>query len=142
MIYFIQAGKDGPIKVGCTGNNLALRLAHLQLSSPEKLVVLGCIDGDVEHERKIHNELEKFKRSGEWYNPNIEVFEYVFDVIKKGTSVGKKSFRLHEYLRELEKAHVENALNLMNWNMTRSARFLGITFRQIRHKVQKFAIKK
>ena len=63
MVYFIQAGKDGPIKIGYTANDVKNRLLTLQPSSPYPLTILGVMEGDVELEKNIHKKFKRFRIS-------------------------------------------------------------------------------
>ena len=44
-VYFIQAGEDGPIKIGYAAN-VQRRIAALRTACPTELRELGYIDGD------------------------------------------------------------------------------------------------
>ena len=87
VLYVIQRGNDGPIKIGFT-RNLKSRLAQLQSASAEKLHVLRVYKmADVE--KAIHAELERASRlEGEWFPadllPSVDRFFRVgFDVVLK-----------------------------------------------------------
>lgn len=71
-VYFIQAGDNGPIKIGIA-RNPRKRLRQLQTANPERLRLLGTIDGDLEVERRIHSELEDWRLAGEWFRADEEV---------------------------------------------------------------------
>src|SRR5689334_18091148 len=45
-VYFIQAGENGPIKIGYTFKNVADRLAGIQTGNHEECKILGVIPGD------------------------------------------------------------------------------------------------
>lgn len=66
ILYVIQRGDDGPIKVGVT-RSIKQRLADLQNGNAERLNVLRVFTmADVE--RIIHAELERVSRlEGEWF---------------------------------------------------------------------------
>lgn len=67
MIYFIRAKHSGSIKIGYTGNNPEIRLGQLQTASPEPLELIGCVEGGVEKERFLHQELASERVHGEWF---------------------------------------------------------------------------
>jgi hypothetical protein len=72
--YFIQAGADGPIKIGST-RNLIVRLRTVGTMSPIPLRLLGVMKGD--HEEDCHVRLAAFRLHGEWFAPSETVKEFV-----------------------------------------------------------------
>ncbi len=66
-IYFIQAGGDGPIKIGVARQPLA-RLQDLQAGNHEKLTLIGLAAGGHEHERKIHAACRNAHIHREWFD--------------------------------------------------------------------------
>lgn len=48
--------------------------------------------------------------------------------------------RLEEYLAEIEKDIISEALESSRWNKTESAKTLGVTFRQFRYKLKKYEL--
>ena len=76
MIYFIQAGENGPIKIG-NAQNPRDRLKDLQVGNHETLRLIATIPGGPDREREIHRDLEVFCYRGEWFCPNGEVFDYI-----------------------------------------------------------------
>lgn len=74
--YFIQAGVDGPIKIG-KADNPEKRLAELQTGSPESLRLIGKLQGD--HERDLHNRFHKLHLRGEWFNPDVRLLAFILD---------------------------------------------------------------
>lgn len=90
MIYFVQQGKDGPIKIGLvTRGSVIDRLAELQCGNPNQLCLLGTMDGDRTIESQIHRRFVGAHIRGEWFRPvetllvfihtlsPMERFEYV-----------------------------------------------------------------
>lgn len=51
--YFIQQGARGPIKIGCASNPRT-RVAELQTGSPDRLTLLGSIEGGRAVESDLH----------------------------------------------------------------------------------------
>ena len=76
MIYFIQFGTDGPIKIG-TAVDPIVRLRTLQTGTPEPLTLLAVVPGGRTREAEVHRALAHHRRSGEWFEPDDEVFEFV-----------------------------------------------------------------
>jgi hypothetical protein len=72
--YFIQAGVEGPIKIGST-KNLPVRLRTLCAMSPVPLRLLGLIEGD--HEDACHARLAAFRLHGEWFVAADFVLEFI-----------------------------------------------------------------
>lgn len=73
MIYFIQQGSDGPVKIGHVEGDAFFksRLNNLQVGSPIKLNLLGVMDGSKEKEAEIHSEFAAQRIRGEWFTPVI-----------------------------------------------------------------------
>lgn len=71
-IYFIQAGSDGPVKVGCSMRP-DVRLSELQAGSAEELRLVGQIEGGLEKERWLHGVLRKWHLRGEWFRGDAEL---------------------------------------------------------------------
>ncbi len=74
MIYFIQRGEGGPIKIGYTGSDPRLRRSTLQYMAPEPLAILAVVEGDEGHEAAIHALLAQHRIRGEWFEPHEMVF--------------------------------------------------------------------
>ena len=73
MIYFIQAGEDGPIKIGFTNGPIKNRLAGLQTGSIHKLKVLFVYKGDTVTEKQLHYFHRYHRLRGEWFNNVPEI---------------------------------------------------------------------
>jgi len=66
MIYFIQAGEDGPVKIGRAKDPVA-RLAGLQTGSSERLYIRAVLDEPDECEEYLHDILDAVRVKGEWF---------------------------------------------------------------------------
>ncbi len=78
MIYFIQAGSFGPIKIGFTGSEDAnKRIRQLQTAHPEKLECLLTIDGSYKDEQRLHEYFKHLRLQGEWFEPKPELVEFI-----------------------------------------------------------------
>lgn len=66
MVYFIQAGKDGPIKIGIAENPEARR-RQMQTGSHETLTLLAVQDGGAEREAFLHARHADDRIRGEWF---------------------------------------------------------------------------
>lgn len=69
LVYFIQSGDDGPIKIGASMDPQS-RLAALQTSNPQRLRLLGTIPGGHPKEKAIHLKLKAHRIQGEWFSPH------------------------------------------------------------------------
>ena len=72
--YFLQAGDDGPIKIGST-KNLIARLRTLGTMGPLPLRLLGTMRGN--HEGLGHTRFSAFRSHGEWFMPSKPVLEFI-----------------------------------------------------------------
>ena len=81
MIYFIQQGQDGPVKIGTiSGNNAASvshRLMALQGGNPTKLRIIGFCHGGEKEEIMLHKEMRRYRISGEWFALRGELIELI-----------------------------------------------------------------
>lgn len=75
MIYFIQHGEDGYIKIGYT-SRLETRLRELR-KQYGVVTLLGICDGDKTTERELHSRFSTLNRFGEWYRPTDELREFI-----------------------------------------------------------------
>lgn len=67
-VYFIQAGKRGPIKIG-VARNIRKRLDALQTASPYRLRLRASVFGDERTEAAYHRMFDEHRMSGEWFKP-------------------------------------------------------------------------
>lgn len=70
-IYFIQMGKDGPIKIGSSGNESPeRRCKDLQVGNPYPLTVLHYFRTVRALEVELHSVLSAYRIRGEWFQPH------------------------------------------------------------------------
>jgi len=74
VTYFIQAGENGPIKIGVTGN-FEKRFRGLEMMSPVALRILGVVPVDIEAE--CHAALANWRLHGEWFEPAPAVIAFI-----------------------------------------------------------------
>lgn len=69
MIYFVQAGQRGPVKIGYveSPNMMDQRLRFLQTGNPEPLYVVTSLPGDLVRERELHAQFAEGRIRGEWF---------------------------------------------------------------------------
>ena len=75
MVYMIQQGKNGPIKVGKAGN-VDARLAQLQTGNPTKLYIVAVLPCNshkhaLQIEKMFHIRFSRLRLHGEWFRPKI-----------------------------------------------------------------------
>jgi hypothetical protein len=79
-IYFVQAGKGGPIKIGLAGD-VVRRLNSLQTANPETLFLLAtALSGArrvFREEALIHRTFSAFHVAGEWFRPEPELLDFI-----------------------------------------------------------------
>ncbi len=75
-VYLIQAGRDGPVKIG-RGRDPLRRLATLQSASPEHLRLIGVVSGGAVAERTLHDRFRSSRIRGEWFRLNAEMLHLV-----------------------------------------------------------------
>jgi len=77
VIYFIQAGAEGPIKIGIT-RSLHERFHSLRCANYEKLNIIGVLyDSNFNKERELHKRFSFANIQGEWFTPHSELIEYI-----------------------------------------------------------------
>jgi hypothetical protein len=73
-IYFIQAGDDGPVKIGLA-RDVWKRLSNLQTGVPTRLRLLGIIDGSAQKEKLLHRQFAAHRLRGEWFSFHPSMLE-------------------------------------------------------------------
>jgi len=80
MIYVLEEGINGPIKIG-TSTNPPKRMKSLQSGNPKKLNIIMLFEGGRSLENKIHKDLSndrnRNRKDGEWFERNDVVFKYL-----------------------------------------------------------------
>ena len=72
MIYVIQAGEAGPVKIG-VASDVRKRVGSLQTASPAPLSILHVFEGEEAEERALHRRFAAYRQSGEWFAPVPEI---------------------------------------------------------------------
>lgn len=73
VIYFIQEGEDGPVKIGWTSMSPEQRLYSMQTGNPRDLRVIAWAPGSQDYEKKFHEQLGFARIRGEWFHPHPAV---------------------------------------------------------------------
>ena len=76
LVYFIQEGDSGPIKVG-VAKNVKTRMNTLQVGNPRTLHLLGTMPAKVGTERVLHNRFRHSRIGGEWFTPGEDILNYI-----------------------------------------------------------------
>jgi len=77
FLYFIQAGEDGPIKIGISAD-LQARLYHLQTNNASPLHLRGLIPQSASsQEAAIHRQFGAERVRGEWFEPASGLVEWI-----------------------------------------------------------------
>ena len=87
MIYFIQAGDKGAVKIGFA-KDVEKRFTALQTGNHETLKLLKEIQGEIELEQEIHSLLRNYHLRGEWYNPDVMQNAMLKSIIDSNGNLG------------------------------------------------------
>lgn len=122
MIYFIQSGQAGPIKIGYTKNESLLkrRLNALQTACPDKLYLRGLFEGTLGDEYYLHNKFRYLRIRGEWFRPNKTLLSHITEIYYKYLRSKQLSF---ENLPD----NIKDALRKVDGNRTKAARILKVS---------------
>lgn len=76
VVYFVQFGNSGPIKIGST-STLKSRLAQLGSSTAQQIVLLGYLQGSVREEKSLHRRFQHLLLYGELFSPSEEILSFI-----------------------------------------------------------------
>jgi hypothetical protein len=79
FIYIVQAGDDGPIKVGWT-TDVKARLSWLSTDCWMPIRLLVAFPGSRRLEHKLHTQLKDYRVAGEWFRPVKELLDFANDL--------------------------------------------------------------
>ena len=82
MVYFIQIGKNGPIKIGFS-KNVGKRFGALQNGIPYELNMLIAVEGDRHLEKFFHQEFKQDRIKGEWFKPSQRLCKLIAGFMKQ-----------------------------------------------------------
>jgi len=142
MIYFIQSGNRGSIKIGYTDKNVSQRMSDLQCGSAEQLYLLGTIPGDISGEKDLHNKFKEHHVRGEWFEPSQQLYAFIIENSTNDIeSVDYKidyGFNLDHLLSVIEEKYIKKALMVSEGNKSKGSELLGMSFRQFRYRCSKY----
>lgn len=86
LLYVVQAGARGPVKIGYSGNpkSFSARLASIQIGCAERLVTLAIGPGAMVDEKATHARLTKYRLSGEWFVFEGDVIAFTVELLRVG----------------------------------------------------------
>lgn len=90
-VYFVQAGENGPIKIGIA-TNFEIRLRDLNVSNPCEVKVLALIRGNKKQERALHKRFAHLHIKGEWFRPEEELLQFCDELSKRNDNLESVSF--------------------------------------------------
>lgn len=110
IVYFVQMGKDGPVKIGYTDRPLSQRLAGLQSANPYELWVIGWCRAPRSFEKALHERFARFRIRGEWFEPHAEILDLADEVPEEV---------LERSQVEMETIDFEDAIRRLNHGFSR-----------------------
>lgn len=72
VVYFVQSGDDGPIKIGWT-QDIERRIAELQTANAHPLQLLGEVPGTLRDEAAMHARFGHLRMEAEWFRNSLEI---------------------------------------------------------------------
>lgn len=78
-VYVVQAGVDGPVKIGWTADARA-RLTSLAVDNAAPLFVLAVAPGTMRQEKDLHAHFAAHRIRSEWYRPAPEILTFARDL--------------------------------------------------------------
>lgn len=79
-VYFAEAGRGGPIKIGVT-NDVPARIRDLQCANAKRLRLLVTVPGDHKTENELHRRFAAERLNGEWFKGKGAVRAFVEELI-------------------------------------------------------------
>lgn len=85
LVYFIQQGENGPIKIGYSADPLK-RLQTLSTASPYPLQLLTVVPGGKALEQDLHARFVSCQLEGEWFAPDNSLLEFIASLDENHTA--------------------------------------------------------
>lgn len=99
-IYFVRAGRSGPIKIGVSAA-VDVRLADLQVCNAEELFLLGTVAGTSKDETELHKRFSADHIRGEWFHSSVTLLKFIESI--NGGTLPKPIRALDPSFSKLEK---------------------------------------
>ena len=145
MIYFIQSGVSGPIKIGYTTVNITHRITALQTGSWEELKLLGTAIGGIDFEYELHQKFDAYRIRGEWFWPVMQLTTYINNLLHLPPAITKT----HSYpdtplpkYDEHKRNYILQLLEKTKNNKLATAKLLNISRSTLYAKLEKYGIRK
>ena len=113
MIYFIQAGKNGPIKIG-DSDTIHERLEDLQVGCPYKLRLLFVYNGRDYDEFELHEHFKHEHIRGEWFRPARAIRD--FNKTHPDDCYAISNFELYKCREDALQIKYDRFVNLGKWH--------------------------
>lgn len=81
LIYFVQAGDNGLIKIGKTSKFNKKRFVNMQVDSPQILKLLCTIEGDDNLETILQARFSEYCSHGEWFEPGAALIKFISEIL-------------------------------------------------------------
>lgn len=72
IVYFVQCGKDGPVKIGFSGDGWG-RIKDLSTAMPHRAGKISIVVGGRILEKRLHSRFKRYRLNGEWFKPEGEL---------------------------------------------------------------------
>jgi len=103
IVYFVQAGESGPVKIGVT-QNIEDRVVNLQTGNPEKINVMRALtlrskEDAFNLESKLHNKFKDVRLNGEWFKYSKYLDDFIKNIsFKDGEPVFSEPYDMTDYV--------------------------------------------
>jgi len=77
VVYFLQAGSEGFIKIGFTSGRSKNRQRCCQTYHHETIDLLVETPGTIQDETALHRMFDKYNVRGEWFRPVPEILDVI-----------------------------------------------------------------
>lgn len=98
MVYFVQGEVTRLIKIGYTQSDSEQRFKALQTGSPDILLCLATIDGKQSKELQLHMQFKDSWHHGEWFEPTLELLDFIAKLPKGKHTGWQQSFSAPEWV--------------------------------------------
>lgn len=78
-VYYIQAGDDGPIKIGHADDPWK-RLSQVQVGHSEPLRIIAVAQGGAAEEKQTHEKFSEDRIRGEWFRPSAQLIAHIGNI--------------------------------------------------------------
>lgn len=118
MIYFIQMGLSGPIKIGFTGGETPQeRLCGLQTGCPWPLRLMGTTKGEPADETRLHQTFKHLRTYGEWFLPARDLLDFILPIVgEQPIATTEDCLPVHDILNSLPTPLYQMAVEIASEN--------------------------